>query len=56
MVYCQPIWHNPVGVCISAARAAALLRLCAAHGVAVLADEAYEAYGSGPLAQGVSLA
>ena len=44
MVYCQPIWHNPVGVCISLERATALLSLCAAHSVVVLADEAYEAY------------
>jgi 2-aminoadipate transaminase len=44
MVYCQPLFHNPVGVCISLERATALLKLCAAHSVVVLSDEAYEAY------------
>lgn len=47
MVYCQPLFHNPVGVCISLKRATALLTLCAAHSVVVLADEAYEAYNFG---------
>jgi DNA-binding transcriptional MocR family regulator len=51
MVYCQPLFHNPTGVCISLRRATSLLKLCAAHSIVVLADEAYEAYGfetSGP--------
>ena len=45
LLYCQPIWHNPTGVCISKARAVALLKVCAKHNVVILADEAYEAYG-----------
>ncbi|MDA8539163.1 aminotransferase class I/II-fold pyridoxal phosphate-dependent enzyme [bacterium] len=44
MVYCQPLFHNPVGVCISLDRATRLLKVCAAHSVVVLSDEAYEAY------------
>jgi|EP01046_Picozoa_sp_COSAG06_P036817 DNA-binding transcriptional MocR family regulator len=44
MVYCQPLFHNPVGVSISLERATALLTVCAKHSVVVLSDEAYEAY------------
>ena len=33
LLYCQPIWHNPTGVCISKARAETLLQVCAKHSV-----------------------
>jgi 2-aminoadipate transaminase len=44
LIYLQPLHHNPTGVSISFARAEALLRLAAEHGILILADEAYEAF------------
>lgn len=44
LIYVQPVNHNPTGTTISQPRAEALLRLAAAHAVAIVSDEPYEMY------------